>query len=939
MRILKKLQDEFRQPFSFACNTILFIGVLLFHNPLEGVFSMSIVKKLNDKFGKSFSLSVKEDCPICGKKSFLIKSDDTFAKCFHPSCGIFIAEKNMTNPQDIEYLTMELMFRKFNEKFLSNKEGLAYKYCFEDRMITFEVLEKALIGEVCTVPLKFLYDIEAELKLVIKEITDLNSNIMGDPENSEKNKEELAELECRKDSLEKIKVFLQKIDFYQGWIVFAYTDEQHNILSFSLRKPYSKVINSVKPFAKKGVFGLSLIGDHLKSIDKGGKLLLTEGEFNCLQYYSFVERNGGGIKALPIVAFGGASTFDKTTIKGLSSSKYLCYDNDDAGKASIKKFAEEFNFFYFTVSKPHNDLDDLLKPTNANFSYDALQGLIENAEFKEMSFEKSIKLANKARDIEGAVHIKNQATMKFVVQDLKEKGEFFQSEGRYFFLKYFDNIAYDITSDAEDMGGLLIDYYEINTSEPTSKYIIVKISNVCLKFGKEVVTSTFTHYNKKDNSLLVYNFKDIVYHIKADGTRKKTKNGQKGVVFLKTKDAIPFYIDLVAKFAGNPLDSLLFNEVLAKGNYKVSEYNLSPRDNAILILYFFNTFLFMNYFETRPIACFIGDSGSGKTAICKLLYRIIYGEKFKVSSMPSTEENFNTLITNSSLNVLDNAETSPIWLMDKLAIISTGGCISQRKLFANNKKMVFPIDCMLFLTSMEPRFTRKDIAKRTLLFYFDSLKCKGYIPENRLMSKVLDKRDVLLNEIIGLHIPFILKAIEEFNEPEFVATFRMAEFDEFSTLLSKKLGISKKEHDQMFKMLDKNQRDFTKGDSHISELLRTYTSLKNTPNQKHSALEIFETLQVHYSQRGIKMAIQTDRQFIYQLTNSMESLKDDFNIEIFHERANRTKYCIKRLEGDVEVKDENQPTLPPVDKSLDLIDGFPLPPSDDKPNPLDEFLK
>jgi hypothetical protein len=176
--------------------------------------------------------------------------------------------------------------------------------------------------------------------------------------------------------------------------------------------------------------------------------------------------------------------------------------------------------------------------------------------------------------------------------------------------------------------------------------------------------------------------------------------------------------------------------------------------------------------------------------------------------MPSNEENFNALITNSSLNVLDNVEISPKWLLDKLTIIATGGCISQRKLFANNKKMVFPIDCMLFITSVKPNFTRYDVARRTILFYFESLKGKGYIPEGALMDKVLDKRDAFLNEIIGLHIPFILKAIEEFKDPNFNATFRMGEYQEFSTILSKKLGISKKEHDQMFKMLDKNQRDF-----------------------------------------------------------------------------------------------------------------------------------
>ena len=43
------------------------------------------------------------------------------------------------------------------------------------------------------------------------------------------------------------------------------------------------------------------------------------------------------------------------------------------------------------------------------------------------------------------------------------------------------------------------------------------------------------------------------------------------------------------------------------------------------------------------------------------------------------------------------------------------------------------------------------------------------------VNNVLGKRDAILNELAHIHIPFLLGAIEEFNEKGFRVKFRMAD--------------------------------------------------------------------------------------------------------------------------------------------------------------------
>lgn len=305
----------------------------------------------------------------------------------------------------------------------------------------------------------------------------------------------------------------------------------------------------------------------------------------------------------------------------------------------------------------------------------------------------------------------------------------------------------------------------------------------------------------------------------------------------------------------------------------------------------------MNKFDTRPIACLIGVKGSGKTTICKRIGLLLFGESFKPTSLPAKEDDFNTLITNGNFHVLDNVDSSPDWLMDKLALVGTGGNVSKRMVYSSNKLCKYLISCMLCITSRTPKFTRDDIADRIIPFHFESIQEKGFLSETTMTNELLMKRNAIMTEIIGLHIPFILKAIAEFKKTEFRSSFRLADFAEFSAMISKKLGIEE-EQKHIIKCLKQSQKEFALRDSPLVELLDTYVSLKESPTQNDTLFEIFNILQSYYSANRNSFSFKSPEHFKGQFSSSFESLKDYFKIEKFKARANQTKYCITKIENN-----------------------------------------
>jgi DNA primase len=95
----------------------------------------------------------------------------------------------------------------------------------------------------------------------------------------------------------------------------------------------------------------------LSSLQKGSKLLICEGEFDCM----IAEQEGQNAIGIP-----GANNFPKEEINLLDNYEiYLAFDNDEAGEEAIKKIAELFNKPIKAIKlKNHKDITELIIDAN-----------------------------------------------------------------------------------------------------------------------------------------------------------------------------------------------------------------------------------------------------------------------------------------------------------------------------------------------------------------------------------------------------------------------------------------------------------------------------------------------------------------------------------------------------------------------------------------------
>lgn len=89
------------------------------------------------------------------------------------------------------------------------------------------------------------------------------------------------------------------------------------------------------------------------------------------------------------------------------------------------------------------------------------------------------------------------------------------------------------------------------------------------------------------------------------------------------------------------------------------------------------TTFFHSIMPSKVILAAIGEKGSGKTSTLRRLGIILYGSKYNVAPLPTKPDDFDALITNSHLAILDNVDTGTPWLNDKLASVSTGQTIQK----------------------------------------------------------------------------------------------------------------------------------------------------------------------------------------------------------------------------------------------------------------------
>jgi hypothetical protein len=713
--------------------------------------SLSVTNLLLNEYGVTAKPGDKIECVFCNKKTMSIKPDDGLAKCFHPNCEKFISVRNQGSqiPSEISSLH-NAIFNVCKGELLrlleSNEDSEAIRFLIKERRIHKSVLEKAMVG---VVPHDF----------------NLAEHIENFSQSDETNGEIRAKLE---------KCFTET---RAGWIVFFFANAKKQITCIKFRKPFSKEFVIYKPFEKTGVFGLGMYNEkdnwvfssqHAGDGDEyfkppvwGESLVVTEGEMNCLRLQSTLAETHHTFGN--IVSAGSSSSFDFEVITRIDKTPIFFCDHDSAGISVTESARLHCDVRYILSDKYGEDPEDYVNRFAAVGALEAIKRKIKSPESKLKNFENAK---------ENIKHIRSQkkngsmsvAMMSFVKQDLLDRAELIRTDASEVYLSFGNGFKVVLVDPRNSDFQQVIHEYEILPTTDLFKHLTAEIQLTGLKHGKLVHIHQFTYYSKDNQALYWYNNETKVYKISALGI-EVCGNGVDGFLFKRDPNMHPFVLDISAT-KDDSLNRLFFDRISLK------ESAMEREDRLLLLEAWMLSIFFESHMQTKAILATLGEKGSGKTFALKFIGKILFGEMFDVVPLPNKPDDFDAMVCHSRLCAIDNADTKIDWLLDKLAVVSTGGTLEKRQLFTTNEVVKFKPKCFVAITARTPKFRRDDIADRLIIMPMKRIQ-GGPVPESDLISEIEDNRSHILTQI-ALRLKDVIVSL---NAPgTHKAQLRMADF-------------------------------------------------------------------------------------------------------------------------------------------------------------------
>ena len=850
----------------------------------------TVTQKLNDDHGIFTSPGNKIECPKCNHKTFSIRRDDLIGKCFHPSCGFYITPKSDNSNFD----RLNKIFNDIRQDFRKELHSLeithrknAYYYLVEERGIHPQVIRDSDLG---AIPYK--YDIDSKFASYINDL-EIESKI---PKKGRPRKNESSIAESKLEFVKRLRDKLKKcITGNAGSLAFFYTNVYDQILSIRFRKPYTKQFFSFKPFKSSGLFGHHLFSpaesEKYKHLNE--MLLVTEGEFNQLQLQSLIARiaDNKGLDNPPYTftcAVGSSNSTDLQAIKKLASNPIICYDNDEAGKAMMKKIAEKMTIEAVTTPKPDSDLDSFITSfgLNDDKALAEVKQLIKSRKKIYRSFESlaediyNIRMKQDQLDNRREHEIFTEVA-NLIREDLIQRGKFFHDKHNGYLFLNSDKKLMNINQDELEYRKLIA-LYGIKESEKIYKYITADLQDNAYNYSTETKVYYLAYYNPTTFTVYLYNFNNQIYRISPQAI-DLVDNGTDGILFLNDGKYSPF-----KKLSGNGVTNYL-DEVIFD-NIEFEDDGLSKDEQKIILKYWFYSLFFESIMPTKPILAFIGEKGSGKSSTLRKIGMLLFGGNFDVTALPNKQEDFETAISNSYFTAIDNADTKKPWLDDILAVVATGGMLKRRQLYTTNKMVEIPAKCYLGITARTPKFRRDDVADRLLIMKVKRI--AAFMSEKKLNEEVLSNRDSMMTEVIE-QLQIIVTMLEIENGNDYSSTFRMADFADFSLKLANQTG-TQKQLLSIFEKLNHEQSVFTLEDDPVFIVLsRWVNDVKGLAKNKDRELttpELWEELMNTANIMDVVFPYRNPMSFAQKFRHIRPNLEQFFDINEREERSRKKYY-------------------------------------------------
>ncbi|TKB71604.1 MAG: DUF3854 domain-containing protein [Nitrospira sp.] len=366
-----------------------------------------------------------------------------------------------------------------------------------------------------------------------------------------------------------------------------------------------------------------------------------------------------------------------------------------------------------------------------------------------------------------------------VLSSLTEKGKLICTPDRvlYFFNRQTKAL---VRVDQEEFLAELYEEFDLNQTEEETRFAEEQILMVARTRGDKVQVHRLAFW-KEETQTLYIDMNDGTMFVLNGEEIESRDNGYDNVLFLSDRVANPIDPDFTA-------DQENFHRLYDGLSLAGDDQAMQAQALALLKVWTLSIF-FLEALPVRPILALIGEQGSGKTTLGRRLGLALYGPCFQVGSFrsdPSGEDDFIAAITARRFAVFDNADANIRWLPDHVARLATGADIEKRELYTTNRLISYRTDCMLVITSRDPRWKRDDVARRLLPIRMETIQGSKR-PEKQLQGEIVNRRGAIWGSILTILNQVV--ASMRTTPGQSTSSHRLADFHWFGSLAAPVLGL------------------------------------------------------------------------------------------------------------------------------------------------------
>ena len=242
----------------------------------------------------------------------------------------------------------------------------------------------------------------------------------------------------------------------------------------------------------------------------------------------------------------------------------------------------------------------------------------------------------------------------------------------------------------------------------------------------------------------------------------------------------------------------------------------------------------------------MAEKGSGKTTLTKIIRKILDPSQLNVSSLPSKNDDFVTLLTNAYMVAFDNLDTLNKQQSDILCIAITGATIAKIILFQTNELGVYELHNTVVLNGIDIMPTESDLAERCLLLNLKKIEKTA----RKLDRNIEEDFDADLPEILGAIFETLSKAMQLFKGLNPAEKPRMADSHVEMLAIALALGVSESDFNDIY-FENLNKIDKARSSIAIVEAVKEYMYSEQCKGRKFSgkASEVYTKIRDSYSGR------------------------------------------------------------------------------------------